>query len=268
MADEILYQVQEGLGVLTINRPPARNALNWAAQEQFAAAVAAAARDPGLRALIVTGAGDQAFASGGDLKELIDHPETASGERLKRVMSDALAGLTELPVPVIAAINGDAVGGGCEIITACDLRLATTRARFRFAQVQVALTTGWGGTGRLVYLIGQSRALELLLTGRLFTAEEALRIGFVHRLVPEDQEVLAAARQWAAELALLPRQALAATKNLVQSAGRLSLPEVTKLESRLFTDLWPQADHLEAMAAFVEKRRPLYNQPPRHDGSA
>ena len=163
-----------------VNRPAARNALTWSAQEGFAQAVAAA-RAADARALIITGAG-QAFVSGGDLKELANHPEAAAGERLNRVMSAALDDLVALPCPVIAAVNGDAIGGGCEILTACDLRLAAPGARFAFRQVHNGLTTGWGGAGRLVALIGQSRATELLLTGRTFDAAEAQALGLVHRL--------------------------------------------------------------------------------------
>jgi enoyl-CoA hydratase/carnithine racemase len=258
MTDEIRYWREGGVGVIQINRPAARNALNWTAQEQFAGVVAQAAHEPTLRALIITGAGDKAFAAGGDLKELEGQPEVATGERLNRVMSAALDQLTELPVPVLAAVNGDALGGGCEILTACDLRLAAAHARLGFVQVKVALTTGWGGTGRLVRLIGQSRATDLLLTGRIISAAEAQQIGLVHRIVSEGEDVLAAARAWAAELAVLPRQALASTKTLVHAAGRLSLPETYQLERRLFVELWPLPDHLEAMAAFAEKRTAVY----------
>src|SRR5688572_4281826 len=218
MADEILYGCEGGVGILQINRPAARNALNWTAQEQFAGIVAQAAHDLALRALIITGVGDKAFAAGGDLKELEGRPKPATGERLNRVMSAALDQLTELPIPVLAAVNGDALGGGCEILTACDLRLAAAHARLGFVQVKVALTTGWGGTARLVRLLGQSRATELLLTGRIISAAEAQQIGLVHRVVAEGEDVLAAARQWAAELAALPQQAMAATKTLVHAA--------------------------------------------------
>lgn len=176
---------EDGIGTLRVNRPEARNALNWTAQEQFAAAVAVVERDTAVRVLIITGTGDKAFVSGGDLKELSQHPEREAGERLNRVMRDALVQLTHLPIPVIAAVNGDAFGGGCEILTACDLRLATSCARFCFAQVRNALCTGWGGTGRLVNLLGQARALDLLLTSCIFSAEEARQMGLVQQVVDD-----------------------------------------------------------------------------------
>lgn len=258
----IEFGVAGGIGLLRVNRPAARNALTWSAQEAFAAAVEAAhaaERQSGLRVLIVTGAGE-AFVSGGDLKELAAHPEAAAGERLNRVMSAALAGLVALPCPVIAAVNGDAIGGGCEILTACDLRLAAPQARFAFRQVQNGLTTGWGGAGRLVALIGQSRAMELLLTGRAFDAAEAQALGLIHRIAPAGQPALDAAYAWADELLRLPRRALAATKALVHAAGHLPLADTNRLEAQLFINLWPSPDHIEAMAAFAEKRVPVFNR--------
>jgi enoyl-CoA hydratase len=260
MSHGIEFSVNDdGIALLRVNRPAARNALSWAAQEAFADAVAASGRDASIRVLIVTGAG-QAFVSGGDLKELAGHPEAAAGERLNRVMSAALAGLAELPCPVLAAVNGDAIGGGCEILTACDLRLAAAGARFAFRQVDNGLTTGWGGTSRLVQLIGQSRAMELLLTGRVFGAEEARALGLVQRVAPPGVEALAAAYAWAGELLRLPRRALAATKALVHAAAHLPPADADRLEAQLFINLWPSADHLEAMAAFAAKREPVFNR--------
>lgn len=249
----------DGTALLRVNRPEARNALTWAMQEAFAAAVAAARHDETIRALIITGTG-QAFVSGGDLKELARHPEPAAGERLNRVMGAALAELAELPFPVIAAVNGDAIGGGCEIVTACDLRVAAAGARFSFRQVQNGLTTGWGGAARLVGLIGQSRAMELLLTGRVFDATEAQALGLVHRVAPAGVDVLAEARAWTDALAELPRRALAAMKLLAHAATRQPPDEVNRLEARLFVDLWPSADHIEAMEAFAAGRPPVFNK--------
>ncbi len=261
MTSPIEYMVDDhNVGVLRVNRPEARNALNWAAQEAFAEAIHTAARDASLRALIITGAGDRAFVSGGDLKELVDHPDADAGERLNRTMSHALADVIALPIPVIAAINGDAMGGGCEILTACDLRLAAPHARFAFRQVPNGLTTGWGGTGRLVELLGQSRAMELLLTARLFDAAEAYRLALVHRVTGEGEDALTAALAWAHELVQLPRRALAATKALVHTATHLPLEDTGRLEAQVFINLWTSADHLEAMAAFNEKRPPRFNQ--------
>lgn len=259
MSSGIEFTVNDGLALIRVNRPATRNALTWTAQEAFAAAVDAAARDESIRCLIITGEGSS-FVSGGDLRELSAYPEAAAGERLNRVMSGALARLAELPYPVIAAINGDAVGGGCEILTACDLRVASEGARFAFRQVHNGLTTGWGGTARLVGLVGLGRAMELLLTGRRFDAAEAHALGLVHRVVPAGQSALDGAREWAAELAQLPHGALAANKALAHAAARLSPAEVNRMEAQLFVGLWPSADHIEAMAAFLEKRAPVFNK--------
>ena len=259
MDDVIVYEVEEGIGVLRVNRPEARNALNWRAQERFAAVVESAAADDALRALIITGHGPT-FVSGGDLKELAGHPEQEAGERLNRVMGRALARLAALPVPVFAAINGDAAGGGCEIALACDLRLVAAGARLHFVQVRLGLTTGWGGGGRLVRLVGQSRALALLLGGRSIDAAEAQRIGLVHRVVPAGEDVLVAARAWAADLVEMPRDAVAAMKQLLYAAGSLSAAETAAYERELFVRLWAQPNHREAVAAFLEKRRPHFNR--------
>ena len=261
MINPIVYETSEnGIAILRVNRPEARNALNWAAQEAFATAVSQTTQNEAVRVLIITGTGDKAFVAGGDLKELANHPETAAGERLNRTMSHALAELTELPIPIIAAVNGDAFGGGCEILTACDLRICAAHARFSFAQVKNALTTGWGGTARLVPLIGQSQAIELLLSARLFDASEAYRLGLIHRIAPVDEDVLTVAIAWAEELLPLPKRALAATKALTHAAIHMPLSETYAAETKLFVNLWSQPDHVEALAAFVEKRKSEFNK--------
>jgi len=260
MGKGVEFEVRaDGVALLRVNRPAARNALNWVAQEAFADCVTAASHGDAIRVLIITGAGGS-FVSGGDLKELAGHPEAAAGERLNRVMSAALAQLADLPFPVIAAVDGDAVGGGCEILTACDLRVASSDARFAFRQVHNGLTTGWGGAARLMALIGQSRAMDLLLTGRTFDATEAQALGLLHRVAPPGTGALDAAYAWAEELRQLPRHALAALKRLTQAAAHLPAPDANRLETRLFTHLWPSADHIEAMNAFTEKRAPRFNQ--------
>lgn len=258
MDNKIILTQQDGIATLRVNRPGARNALDWAAQEQFAAAVAQIQGDTAVRVLIVTGTGEKAFVAGGDLKELSQHPEREAGERLNRTMRDALVQLTQLPVPVIAAINGDAFGGGCEILTACDLRLASGHARFCFAQVQNALCTGWGGTGRLLNLVGQARALDLLLTARIFSAAEAQQIGLVQQVVAGADELETAVTHLAHSLAKLPRNALAASKQLVYAASQTSQEALNEQESKLFINLWAEPDHLEALAAFRQKRPAVF----------
>lgn len=257
MTSTILYEENRGVGVLRVNRPEARNALNWEAQQGFVRAVTTAAESRTLRVLIITGAGPS-FVAGGDLKELAEQLTPEAGVRLNRIMSAALAQLTRLPLPVIAAINGDAAGGGCEIIAACDLRLAAEEAQLRWVQVRMGLTTGWGGTARLVRLIGASRAMALLLTGESISAAEAYRIGLVHRLVPAGEPVLPAALAWAERLAALPRDALAATKELVRLAA-ISAGDAASAEPELFAALWGGPNHREAVTAFLEKRSPRFD---------
>lgn len=263
--DAILFHTdQKGIALLQVNRQRARNALNWYAQDRFAACIEAVKNDRRVRALIITGSGNDAFVSGGDLKELLQSHDPESGQRLNRVMNRALADLRKLPIPVIAAINGNAFGGGCEIVTACDLRIAAEQTRFSFAQVRNGLTTGWGGTARLVQLIGLSRACDLLLSGRMFDAQEAHHIGLIHRLVSKGDDVLEVARVWAAELVELPAGSLAALKELLYAAAVLPAQEVAMLEETLFNEQWASPDHLEALAAFNEKRRPVFNLTQNH----
>lgn len=259
MKEPIDLQMNEGIAVLHVNRPQARNALNWKAQEEFTQAVERVALEAALRALIITGQGDT-FISGGDLKELAEEPDEAAGARLNRIMGAALAQLTGLPLPVIGAVNGHAAGGGCEILTACDLRLAVPEARLKFVQVRLGLTTGWGGAARLVRLVGQSRAMDILLRGRTLAAEEALHIGFIHHITEPDQDVLGVAQSWARQLAQLPREALTGMKRLVHLAPYQTAQEAEETERRFFRQLWGQPDHLEALSAFLEKRRPEFRQ--------
>ncbi len=259
--DKILLQINErGIATLIVNRPEARNALNWTAQAHFAAAITEVAVTPGVRILIITGAGERSFVSGGDLKELCCAPTREEGERLNEGMGAALAELAALPFPVIAAINGDAFGGGCELVTACDLRVARPEARLSFAQVRNGLTTGWGGTRRLVRQVGQGRAMDLLLSGRVFTAAEGQQFGLIQRLAVDGQTALQAALEWADELGRLPATAAAALKQLVLDAPYLDMAAAQALEAQMFTSLWGKPDHLEALKAFAERRPPIFNQ--------
>lgn len=258
MPSSILYTEQtHDIAILQVNRPEASNALDWEAQEGFATAVSQAAANP-PRVLIITGTGERTFIGGGDLRQLSQHPEPEAGARLNRVMQSALRQLTELPCPVMGAVNGDAAGGGTEVLTACDLRLSVPTARFHFVQVRMGLTSGWGGTARLVRLLGQSQATALMLGAQSITAVEAHQLGFIHRLVPEGEPVLDTAVAWATHLAHLPRHALAAQKQLLQTTLSESLRESYQRESTLFRPLYAAPDNREAIAAFLEKRKPKF----------
>ena len=259
MTDPIRYEVNENIGVLCVNRPQARNALNWDAQNRFAEAIQRVATAPPA-VLIITGSGDKAFISGGDLHELT--PKT--GEQLNRVMSHALDQLHQLPCPVIAALNGHTIGGGAEIMTATDLRVMANHAQIRFVQVRMGLSTGWGGLGRLVSLLGQSRAMEILLSGRPLNAHEAHTIGLVHRLCDEGN-ALTAALTWAKELAQLPQNALATIKSLVYQTSQPS-KAFKSLEAQRFLTLYGAADNQEAVAAFKEKRPASFNRANKTNG--
>lgn len=253
----IEYSKQNGIGVLLVRRPRAHNALNWAAQREFAAAVAACAEDADLRTLIITGSGDT-FIAGGDIKDQIDRPDEATGRALASGMGAALQQLTALPAPVIAAVNGHAYGGGCEILTACDLRVMRANARLHFVQARLGLTTGWGGAARLVRLVGLGQALDLLLTARAVTAAEALAMGLVQRVVPVEDDVLAAAHNLAEQIAALPANAVAALKALLYEVDDLPLTAGYAAETRRFLEAWSHPNHAEAVAAFVGKRPPRF----------
>jgi enoyl-CoA hydratase len=245
------------IAILQVNRPEASNALDWATQEGFATAVSALSTNP-PRVLIITGSGERVFIGGGDLHQLSQHPEPEAGARLNRIMRDALIELTHLPCPVIGAVNGDAAGGGTEVLTACDLRLSVPTARFHFVQVRMGLTSGWGGTARLVRLLGQSKATGLMLSGQSITAVDALQLGFLHRVIGAEESVLDTAVAWAEHLASLPKHALSAEKRLLQTALSEPLPAAYQRETAEFLPLYGAPDNREAIAAFREKRRPQF----------
>jgi enoyl-CoA hydratase len=169
-------------------------------------------------------------------------------------MGEALHELDQVEIPVVAAINGHARGGGCEIAVACDIRIASENASLGFVHVQQGVTTGWGGAQRLKRLVGYGRAVEMLLTGRIISPQEASQIGLVEQVVPQG-EALPTARALAATIASHPPQAVRALKRLV----RLEVSEAFAAEREMLGQLWASADHQEAVSAFLEKREPVFN---------
>src|SRR5215203_45420 len=177
-------EITEGIAVITMNRPQALNAFNSEQLDRLGAAFHALSQDRSVRVVILTGAGDRAFAAGADIKEMVNLTP-AAGLAFGRKGQALTSAIERLPQPVIAAVNGYAFGGGCELAIACDIRLASDNARFGLSETSLSIIPAAGGTQRLARLVGKGRALEMILTGRTIGAEEALNIGLVSRVVPQ-----------------------------------------------------------------------------------
>ncbi|MDD5469098.1 MAG: enoyl-CoA hydratase/isomerase family protein [Anaerolineales bacterium] len=244
----------QGVGLLTIHRPQVRNALNWAAMEAFAQAIEQAHALGNLCALIVTGLG-KAFVSGGDLSELQHYPSHVDGLRLASVMGDALARLEALPCPTIAAINGPARGGGAEIAVACDLRVIAADADIGFVHSRLGIVPAWGGGQRLLRLVGYARALDLIASGRVLPAGEALAMRLADFLSPVG-EALATARQVAARFSANPPAAVRAAKRLLRFG--LSHPNEVAFQAERaeFPWLWDSEFRCEAVRKFLNRSKP------------
>jgi enoyl-CoA hydratase len=248
----ILEQREPGIYLLTLSRPQALNALNAATLAELAAAIAEVVADAQARVLLVTGAAEKAFVAGADISEMQHYtPEQA------RAFSDQgmrlMAGLEALPVPVIALVNGYALGGGCELAMACDWIIASERAVFGQPEVNLGIPPGFGGTQRLARLVGRARALELLTTARQVKADEALRIGLANRVVPP-QQLLDTGLEQARVIAQKAPVAVRLAKQAAQRGQDLDLGNACTLETALFGLAFATQDQKEGMRAFVEKR--------------
>ena len=245
---------QEEFAVITLNRPEALNALSAAVLRELDQAFDAAAASD-ARALIVTGAGTKAFCAGADIKELTGR--SLSEQRRDAAFGQAvLARLDELPMPSVAAINGYAFGGGLELALACTFRLAVPAAKMALPEIKLGLIPGYGGTQRLPRVVGEARALELILSGRTLDAEEAQRIGLVHRVVEGDP--VAAAIAFARTFSGYGLPALKLARDAVKRALDVPLHEGLKLEADLNTLAFQTRDAAEGMSAFMEKRKPKF----------
>ncbi len=245
-------EIDEGIAVVTINRPQALNAFNSEQLDLLGAAFHSLSQDRAVRVVILTGAGDRAFAAGADIKEMVDLTP-AGGLAFGRKGQALTSAVERLPQPVIAAVNGYAFGGGCELAIACDIRLASENARFAQPEVSLGIPPGWGGTQRLPRLIGPGLAAELIYTGRQVHAEEAHRIGLVNAVHPLDQ-LMPVAREMAARITRNSPAAVRASKTLIglvftgdQAAGLAG-------EVASFGAAFAAPDRSEGMRAFVEKR--------------
>jgi enoyl-CoA hydratase len=253
----IIYDKEEEIAIITFNRPEVRNALNYLAIDEAFEAARKAEADEAVRALILTGAGDKAFISGADIRELQQRNTlTELGERSNR--RRVLANLLEtMPKPTIAAINGFATGGGLELAMACTLRIAADTARFGQPEINLGIMPGMGGTQRLPRLVGKGCAMELILTGDLIDAQEAYRIGLVNQVVP-GSEMMSHAKELARKLASKSPIALKLAKDAINVGLNLSLTEGIEYEKKMFAILCGTDDKKEGVAAFLEKRKPVF----------
>jgi enoyl-CoA hydratase/carnithine racemase len=245
----------DGIGTIRLDRPP-MNAVNAQVRDELQATATEAAQDETVRAVVVYG-GEKVFAAGADIKQMVamsrDEMTPWAG-----ALSQALRTLAQVPKPVVAAINGYALGGGCEIALACDWRVASADAKLGQPEISIGVIPGAGGTQRLTRLIGPARAKDLILTGRLVDAAEALAIGLVDQVVPAGESVYEAAVAMVLRYVDGPAQAIRAAKMAIDEGLDLPLDRALELETRLFVELFGTEDRTEGMTAFVEKRRPNF----------
>ena len=242
----------DGVGVVTIERPDVLNALSFDLLDELADALEDLDRDPACRAIVVAGSGTRAFAAGADIKELARQTPVSLLVENRFAVWERIAAVR---TPVIAAVRGFALGGGCELALSCDLIVAGDDAQFGQPEINLGVMPGAGGTQRLTRAIGRARAMDLVLTGRTIGAAEAAAIGLVSRVVPAD-ETLAAALELGRIIASKAPVAVLAAKEAVRLAEELPLSAGLRHERRAFFALFASDDQGEGMSAFVEKRRP------------
>ena len=252
----LTLQREGAVAVVTVNRPKVLNALNIATLDELAATMRQLQRDESVRCVIVTGAGEKSFIAGADINELAALTPTAGREHA-RAGQAVFDSIEQLGKPVIAAINGYALGGGCELAMACTVRIAADTARLGQPEINLGIIPGYGGTQRLARLIGAGRALELLLTGEPIGAAEACRLGLVNRVVPA-ADLMAEAHRLAAAIAAKAPVAVRYILEAVRCGVQLPLGEAQALEATLFGLVASTEDMREGTRAFLEKRQPEF----------
>ena len=253
---ELVLQARDGhVAILTLNRPDKRNALNGALRCALLGALDALARDGDVRAIVLTGAGDKAFVAGADIAEF----EGRSAVDQYRVMKapSIFDTVERIPKPVIAAVNGFCLGGGMELALACDVRIASSAAKFGQPEVNLGIIPGGGGTQRLPRVVGLGAAMRLILGGEMIDAAEALRLGLVEEVVAPG-ELMTRALAFAGTIASKSPVAVAAAKEATRAALSLPLAEGLKLETALFQLCFSSDDKAEGVRAFLEKRSPTF----------
>ena len=256
--ETLLLSIQDRVATLTLNRPKVLNAMNKVMFHEMDEAFAALAGDPTVRVVLLRGAGGKAFAAGTDIAELAE-ADASTGELIAERAQRVFRRIETLGKPVIACIDGYALGGGCELVMACTLRLASETARLGQPEIRLGLIPGYGGTQRLPRLVGQGAALKMLLTGAMVDAAEALRIGLVDEVVAGDSEqLMARATELATLIAGMPPLAVAAAIEAVGRGADLPLDEAIALEATIFGRLCGTEDKREGTQAFLQKRAAVW----------
>ena len=250
--ENILFEKDGAVGSLTINRPKSLNALNPATLNEIAACLQDVRRDQSIHCLLITGAGDRAFIAGADIAAMVSMT-ALEGKAFAALGLSVLRTLEELPIPVIAAVNGFALGGGTELALACDLIIAADKAKFGQPEINLGVIPGFGGTQRLARRIGLPRARELIYSGDMIDAETALRYGLVNKVVPL-ADLMSEAKALAHKLAAKPPVAIRQAKAAINTGIDLDLENGCRFENEAFALTFATADKVEGMTAFLQKR--------------
>ena len=253
MSDYILSKTDNHGGIATLNRPEVLNALSVELMDQLIAALEGFDSDPNIRVIVLTGS-ERVFAAGADIADMAEASVVLMSERNNLARWKRIAAVRK---PIIAAVSGFALGGGCELAMHCDMIIASESAKFGQPEINIGVMPGAGGTQRLTRAIGKFRAMELILTGRFLSARDAYDAGLVTRVVPKER-FLAEALRLAHELATKPPLALKLAKEAILAADEMSLTQGLEFERRLFYSLFATEDQKEGMKAFLEKRKPRF----------
>lgn len=248
----ITYEVEGQIGIITINRPKALNALNSAVLDELDKTLDAVDQEA-IRCLILTGAGEKSFVAGADIGEM-STLTNAEGEAFGKKGNDVFRKLETFPIPVIAAVNGFALGGGCEISMSCDIRICSENAVFGQPEVGLGITPGFGGTQRLARIVGTGKAKEMIYGARNIKAEEAYRIGLVNNVYPAE-ELMPAAKKLASTIARNAPIAVRNCKRAINEGMQVDMDQAIVIEEKLFGSCFETCDQKEGMNAFLEKRK-------------
>lgn len=255
--NEILFEVKDRVGIITINRPDIMNAMTYAMRDEMLEAVISIKDDPGVGAVILTGCGDKAFMSGADINELDTSTPVLERKEIMMRAHRLCRAMETMGKPVIAAINGVALGGGCELALACTMRVAADNASFGQPEIKLGMIPGYGGTQRLPRLVGRGRAQELLLFGDMIDAQEAFRIGLVNKVVPLS-ELMPRALSMAKKLTRRPMLAVKYALEAVDRGLDMTIDQALELEADYVVRVFSTDDAYEGLKAFIEKRKPNF----------